>query len=389
MSAPGQRHILLLGGDELAAWAPRLSALQIDATVAAALPALTSGEYEALVLEDVTLADEILPRCDAAGIRLLLWGTTRESRRIAARLGLHEPIDPANALDELTAALGPALTVAQAPTPPAGRTIVVWGPHGAPGRSTVAIGLAAELAHRGHRTLLVDADAHAPSHALLLGLEEHAPGFAAACRRALSAELDAAELGRIAARLTIGQGTLFALAGINRPSRWVELSYPRVRAALAQFRTLADYVIVDVAAPLETDEELVSDEYVPARNAATLAALAAADDLVAVASAEPLSIARFLRDYPEAQSLAPAAETHVVVNRTRGGALGVDPRGQVRRTLERFAGVESVSFLPFDTKGADAAVLGSAPVLSVAPRAQLAHGIRSLADRLLKTRKAA
>jgi Mrp family chromosome partitioning ATPase len=41
---------------------------------------------------------------------------------------------------------------------PGGRVIVVWGPAGAPGRTTVAAGVAAELARRGLRTALVDAD---------------------------------------------------------------------------------------------------------------------------------------------------------------------------------------------------------------------------------------
>lgn len=378
-------EILLVGGAELAVWVPRLAALGINATMAGQLPTLRPGEFAAVVLEDVTLADAVLPSCDAAGIRLLLWGTTRESRRIAARLGLNEPIDPADAIAELATALGPTLQVAHDTNVSAGRLIIVWGSHGAPGRSTVAIGLAAELAHRGHRTLLIDADSHAPSHAMLLNLPEHAPGFAAACRRALSSELDHGELNRVATAVSVGRGELLALAGINRPSRWVELSYPRVRQALAQCRELADFVVVDVSASLETDEELTTDEYVPARNAAALAALAEADDLVAIASAEPLSIARFIRDFPEARSLATAADPYVVVNRLRGGALGVDPRGQVRRTLERYAGVSDVTFIPFDAKGADAAVLGAAPTLTVAPRAQLVQSIRALVDRMLKS----
>ncbi len=382
-------RMLLIGGDELTAWVPRLAAVGIAADSVLHPPRIEPGEYTAVVLEDATRADDVLPMCDAAGARLLLWGTSREARRIAARLGLHDPLDPSAGIDALTQALGPTIRLAVAPTPTSGRVIVVWGPHGAPGRSTVAIGIAAELAHRGFRTVLVDADSHAPSHAMLLSLPEHSPGFAAACRRALANTLDEAELDRVATGVPVGGGTLLSLAGINRPSRWVELSYPRVREALRQCAQLADFVVVDVSASLEADEELTTDEYVPARNAAALAALAQADELVAVASAEPLSIARFLRDFGEAKACAPAANVSVIVNRLRGSTLGVDPRGQVRRTLERYASVSEISFISFDAKAADAAVLGSAPVLTIAPRAQLAQNIRSFTDRLLKPRRAA
>src|SRR5690606_8110270 len=93
------------------------------------------------------------------------------------------------------------LASAPAPAGPApsrpSRVLAVWGAHGAPGRSTVAIQLAVELSRSGRRTALVDADSVAPSIALQLGLGDDAPGLAAACRRAELGSLDAAELSRL------------------------------------------------------------------------------------------------------------------------------------------------------------------------------------------------
>ena len=87
-----------------------------------------------------------------------------------------------------------------APGPPADSTptriIAVWGPGGAPGRSTLAIELAVELARGGRHVGLIDADTHAPSLALALGLADEGPGFAAACRQAELGGLDARELTR-------------------------------------------------------------------------------------------------------------------------------------------------------------------------------------------------
>ena len=47
-------------------------------------------------------------------------------------------------------------------------------------------------------------------------------------------------------------------------------------------RVVADLVVVDCAAPLEQDEELVFDTAAPRRNAATLVALECADEVVVV-----------------------------------------------------------------------------------------------------------
>ncbi|HAN70940.1 MAG TPA: hypothetical protein DCQ36_05050, partial [Actinobacteria bacterium] len=51
-----------------------------------------------------------------------------------------------------------------------GRLVAVWGPMGAPGRTTIAVGIAEALAERGARVCLIDADTYAPSVALALGL---------------------------------------------------------------------------------------------------------------------------------------------------------------------------------------------------------------------------
>lgn len=126
---------------------------------------------------------------------------------------------------------GGALSAAPAPGTPH-RVITVRGPHGAPGRSTVAVQLAVELARAGRGTALVDADTVAPSLALLLGLSDDAPGIAAACRRAELGGLDHAELTRLANTVETSAGAIDVLSGINRPSRWPELSATRLEAAL-------------------------------------------------------------------------------------------------------------------------------------------------------------
>ena len=76
-----------------------------------------------------------------------------------------------------------------------GSVVAVWGPTGAPGRTTVAVTLADELARLGSAALLVDADVYGGTVAAVLGLLDESPGLAAACRQAGGERLDAAGAG--------------------------------------------------------------------------------------------------------------------------------------------------------------------------------------------------
>ena len=337
-------------------------------------------QADAVVLETsrASISAEVVAMCDRRAVRIVPLVVDSSDERRVATFGL----EPALALGveawQLAERLGaPPVPAAEASADagsPRPRVIVVWGPAGSPGRSTLAIELAVELGRGGRRVALVDADSHAPSIALALGLADEAPGFAGACRQAELGGLDARELTRISAPL--GTTGVDVLTGLNRPSRWPELTESRVAAALAACREWADYTVVDVAASLERDEEIVSDLEGPRRNAATLAALRSADLVVAVAACDPLGISRFLRSYPELQATIGATPVAVLANRLRPGALGIDARGQVRRTLDRFGGISDVWFVPADSRAADAALLAARPIAAGAARSPIPTSVR-------------
>ncbi|GAA3767950.1 P-loop NTPase [Microbacterium kribbense] len=342
-------------------------------------PGLDAADVLVLEVTRRSLTAQLVAACDGAGVRILPLCASDADARLAGTFGLG-PLLPADADGWAVAA---ALAEPAASFAPGGgggatsRVIAVWGPAGAPGRSTVAVELAAELSRGRHRVCLVDADTVAPSIALMLGLADEGPGFAAACRQTERGGLDGAELERISTPVSVGDGRIDVLPGINRPSRWPELSDRRVRAALAACRGWAEHTIVDVSSGLERDEEIVSDlTDGPRRNAATLAALGEADQIVAVASADPLGIARFLRAHAELRAAVGPTPVAVVANRLRPGALGLDARGQVRRTLERFAGIRDVWFVPPDPRSVDAALLAARPVSDASPRSPLAQAVR-------------
>lgn len=345
-------------------------------------PMLAGADVLVLGASRTTLHRGLIELADRFGVRVVPVSQDEGVSRIAAIFGLPEPLDradPARAARRVLAAPRPAHRTALEP----GRVVTVWGPHGAPGRTRIAIEAAVSAARGGRHVALVDADSHAPSIALALGLPDEGPGFAAACRQAERGELDVAELARISLPLGTPGADVDVLVGINRPSRWPELSAARVGAALAACRTWAGVTVVDVAASVESDEEIVSDVMDgPRRNAATRAALLAADRVVAVAAADPVGIARFIRDHAAVRALIGATPVTVLVNRARAGALGPGGQGQIRRTLERYADVADVRFLPEDRRAVDGAVLAARPLGEVAPRSPLTAALtRMTAER--------
>lgn len=344
-------------------------------------PHLAAADALILPATRAAVTAELVAACDRSAVRIVTLGAGES--RLLSRYGLPEPL-PADADAWRIADVlmdDPPRVVPARPTRRR-HIVAVWGPHGAPGRSTVAVQLAVESARGGRSTALIDADTVAPALSLLLGLSDDAPGIAAACRRAELGGLDAAELSRLATALETSAGVVEVLGGLNRPSRWPELSATRLRTALVACRDWADTTIVDVASSFDADEELTDDLLGPRRHAATATVLQEADVIVAVASADPLSIARFIRDHSELRRLVGATPVHVVANRVRPGPLGIDARGQVRRTLERFAGIDDVTFLPFDQRAADAALLHARPMADVTPRSPLVAAIRRLASSL-------
>ena len=94
----------------------------------------------------------------------------------------------------------------------------MWGPAGAPGRTTVAIGVADEAARLGVSTLLVDADPYGGTVAPTLGLPDETAGLAPASRDAAAGRLDSVRLAQRSRQL---RPRLRMLTGLPRPTAGV------------------------------------------------------------------------------------------------------------------------------------------------------------------------
>lgn len=268
---------------------------------------------------------------------------------------------------------------------PVGRVVAVWGPTGAPGRTTVAVTVATELVERGagaaRPVLLVDADTYGGTVAQVLGMLDEAPGIAAAARAAGTGRLDTARLAALAPRL---DGGLRVLTGISRAARWPELSGPSLEVVWSTARDLAGWTVVDCGFCLEQDEALSYDTRAPARNAATISALTAADVVVVVGAADPVGLQRLVRGLSDLDDLGiPPTARLIVVNRVRPTACGRRPRAAVREALRRFAGVEDVLLVPDDGPSCDAALLAGRSLTEHARGSPVRQAVADVTARVL------
>lgn len=260
-----------------------------------------------------------------------------------------------------------------------GTIVAVWGPIGSPGRTTLAINLAAEQSAAGRKVLLIDADSYGASVAAALGLLDESASFAQACRAADQGILNLAHLARTATQVVFGGGTFYLLTGLTRADRWPELRAAAVDRVVSMARDMAELVIVDCGFALENDEELSYDTVAPRRNAATLTVLSQADLIYAVGNSDPIGIPRLIRGLGELELAFPAADVQVVVNKVRRRAVGGSPEKSLEQAWERFGPARSIRhFLPWDPDLTDKALLEGKLLMELSPDAPLRRAIRGL-----------
>lgn len=263
--------------------------------------------------------------------------------------------------------------------PGTGRLIAVWGPTGAPGRTTVAIGLAAELAARGVSTLLADADVYGGTVAQSLGMLDETSGLAAAARSAGGGSLDVPVLARQSRELN---PYLLVLTGLSRADRWTELRPTAIESVWSVARSLAPCTVADLGFCLESDEEISFDTMAPRRNGATLVTLEEADEVVVVGSADPVGLTRLIRAIHELRAVVPSVATRVVVNRVRSGPLGSSPAESATEALSRYAGVQPAALLPFDHAACDTALTRGSTLVEAARSSKVRKALQQFAGRV-------
>lgn len=387
----GPRPCVVLGTAR-AAWEPALLGLLAEAgmvvvrrcvDLADLLAVVAAGQADVAVLSaDLAGLDaDALRRLEAHEVRPLVVAEVGIDTDRVRRLGVplvESPDEVPAAIEALLAA--PARTGVRdgAPTTVAGEpgtadVVAVWGPHGAPGRTTVALGLAAAWASRPHGAgvALLDVDPWGGSLAQALGILDETSGLLAAARLAHERALD--EHGLAACLRQVSPG-LAVLTGLPRADRWIEVRPGVVEEVVSLAAARARTVVLDCGFSVEREGTGLE------RTTATLEALGAATSVVVVGSAEPVGLSRLVRALVEIGDTLPGATVQVVVNRMRD-SLGWSAR-EVVAMIEGFRPEAPVHLLPLDTPAVDRAAREGRPVTDQ-PASPVGRGVLELAEAIL------
>lgn len=362
-----------------------------------ALAAAHAGVGAAVIVsEQLQLHRGVVAEFIAAGVAVIGSPGTHAATDHLRSIGIDEIVPPDASAEDVAAAVARAVrqavdvehaaegdaNEAEPIAPQRGSVVAVWGPTGAPGRTTVAVSMAYDFARMGG-ALLVDADTYGGAVAQALGLLDEAPGIAALARASLHGTLSDDTVRRHALEAAPG---LHVLSGITRAERWPELSAAALDPVWDLLRTHAPITVIDCGFSLERDEELQYDTRAPQRNGATLSALAAADVVVVVGSAEPLGVQRLVHALSDLDEVAPSDLTPrvVAVNRVRASVAGDQPRQAIADVLKRFAGIDTVWTIGWDPRACDAATLAGQALGERAPRSAARKSIQAVGKEVLR-----
>ena len=354
------------------------------------LATASAGQAQVAVLgaELSGLDGPVVDQLQQYGVRAVVVAPDDDVARARAhRIGI-DAVVAADRIDELPDAVirdpGPALSAAPtiapvasstASAPPAGRVIAVWGPGGAPGRTTLATALAAELARRRLTTVLLDADPYGGAVAQQLGVLDEVSGLLSAARLVAGGSIDE-RFATVQRRLS---DHLLVITGLPRPDRWVEVR-PGALAAIVERARAGAQVVIDTGFSLEQDP--VADVGVrPERNGLTVEALEAAEEILLVGSADPVGLARLARAVAEAHELLPAPVLRVVVNRMRP-TLGWR-ESDVVAMLAGFGHNVGVHFLPDDQPAVDRALVAGRTLVE-SGESPLTRAVAGLVDAMAR-----
>lgn len=181
-----------------------------------------------------------------------------------------------------------------------GQVLSIWGPPGAPGRTTAALAVARLIAVTGKTVCIIDADTASPAITLLFGVVEDASGIVVAARYAQCKSLRYDSLLTVVRNVADGIGII---GGVSHPDRWEELHPYSFRDVLKICRSTFEFTCVDLGAGLDprgTDGEFFESQ----RFSVAAAGLREADAVLAISLATPLGISRLLTSLGLVRNLA-------------------------------------------------------------------------------------
>jgi Flp pilus assembly CpaE family ATPase len=296
---------------------------------------------------------------ERSGVRVVAVGDELRAHRV----GISTVVEPGELQDVLAAGPGDHQVPYESDRG-ASHLTAVWGPHGAPGRSSIAASLACSIADGEARVFLVDADRRGGSLAQMFAMLDDVSGLVAACRSA-----DRGRQDEIVDHTVPVDARLRVLTGVPNAEMWPQVRRGPFELVLHRLSERADHVIVDIGPDLDEHARLVLDR---------------AHSIVVVGRADPVGLARLVRALHELQELrrsgAPMVAPVVVVNQLRSTSSW--SRRDIDDALVRLAGVAPDITIDADYRALDTAAIRGVPPVRVAPNSPFVAGVGRLAEAL-------
>ncbi|MFM2277352.1 MAG: hypothetical protein RIT12_748 [Actinomycetota bacterium] len=265
--------------------------------------------------------------------------------------------------------------------------IAVWGSAGSPGKSTVAVNLATEMALAGERVLLIDLDTLAPSLALGLGLVSTPAGLSACLRLAEQNRLTHDEYKRLTISISLGRHELAFMPGLSSPHRWPEVTADRFEKLIHDLQGEIDHVVVDLpqATTFKSSvfhpSSMAESEF--SRDTLLKSVLSKASKVILLAGSDPVAASRLLIAKELIDELGSHLNPFLVVNRFRTTALGAGARSELEETLLSLAKLRVDIFIPEDRDNLDKAMLNGLPLALLKRSSPARVAIAELAKQIL------
>jgi len=330
-------------------------------------------------ISHLLVQETLVDASDLAEVTVVALVTGAPAEQVASSQGISHRVRQPRDLHEFTTPTSFVPEPGNEPVGPTGLSICVWGPTGAPGRTTITTSLASLFAGQGLSVLIVDADSRSGAVAPALGLLDEVPGFIASCRLADRGQLAPADLRRLAHRYDAGGAAVDVLTGVTSGRHYPEVTPDTIAEVLAMATGMWEVVVID------TGSDIAPEGHPPtASQAVATTCLRISDEAVAVCQATPVGVARFARVVDSARVLRGSKPFPVVLNGIDPSRRSVGDEATLREALRRFAEVSAVHTIPRDSSACRQAEMAGMSVTDCVPKSPLVAALKQLGARWLE-----
>ena len=262
-----------------------------------------------------------------------------------------------------------------------GKIVVIVSPPGSPGRTTLAINLAAQCAQLSHKVILVDADVYSPSVSQLLGLSTERSGLFSALRSARVENVDISAVLSPAQHYTGETDGFTVLTGLLPVQQKKAVDQVAFERALECLKGAGFTVVVDTSAVSGGShyEGSVNNPW----EAPQLVEIAsrASDAVVAITHPTDLGISRLVRSWEVLSPTIPHDSVHVVMRDSPHATAR--ERNDGPQAVWEYTGLEKIAVLGEEGAGLWRAQTSQATLADISKESSALRVVGALAESIV------